>query len=302
MSSQLPELGSLKCFIALAEELHFGRAADRLNMTQPTLSQKIRKIEAHVGTPLFIRSTRSVELSPSGDAFLPIAREILQKLEQAVLLSKLAAGGLSPGGEQLNIGAIDPAARRLLPPILRRFRQRFPETRLEVKVLDSSELLHALERGDMHVGLMRPPTNANLIRFQSLITNRFVAVIPKQFAIASRKNLKLSDFAGEKVFTLNRFELNTFRDVYDQVIDAGITPDLTVKVSDTIAALALASAGLGITFLPDWVEGLIGDDVVIARVEDLSHEISLGVAWRVDNPVPGILPFVEYAELICKLI
>jgi DNA-binding transcriptional LysR family regulator len=299
VTTTLPELGNVKCFIALAEELHFGRAAERLNMTQPTLSQRIRRIEADLGTPLFARSTRSVELSPSGEAFLPLAREILVKFEQAVILSKLANGSGEPGGDQLTIGAIDPAAHRLLPNVLRRFRQRFPATRLEVSILDSSALLRGLERGDFHVGIMRPPTNANLIQFHQLIANRFVAVIPTQFDISHRKGLRLADFVDQKVFTLNRFELTTFRDVYDAVVEAGITPDPSVKVTDTTAAMTLASAGFGITFLPDWVESIAGHDVVIRPVEDLLLEIPLGVAWLADSPVPGILPFVEHAKLVC---
>lgn len=269
-------------------------------MTQPTLSQKIRKIETDLGAPLFVRSTRNVELSPAGEAFLPSAREILLKLEQAVVLTKMAGGALAPGGEHLSIGAIDPAAHQLLPHILRRFRQRFPGTRLEVRILDSSELLRALERGDYHVGIMRPPASANLIRFQPLIANRFVAVIPSGFPISRRKGLRLSDFVDEKVFTLNRFELSTFREVYEQILAAGIVPDPTVKVSDTTAAMTLAAAGFGVTFLPDWVENIAGNDVVIRPVEDLTLEIPLGVAWLADNPVPGILPFVEHAQLVCK--
>ena len=302
MTIQAPELGTIRCFIALAEELHFGRAAERLNMTQPTLSQKIRRIETDLGAPLFTRSTRNVVLSAAGEAFLPSAREILLKLDQAVLITKMAMGNIGPGGEHLSIGAIDPAAHQLLPHVLRRFRHRFPGTHLEVRILDSVELLRALERGEHHVGIMRPPTNANLIKFRPLITNRFVAVIPKTFPISHRKGLRLADFADEMVFTLNRFELIAFREVYDEILAAGIKPDPTVKVSDTTAALTLASAGFGVTFLPDWVESIAGHDVVIRPVEDLTHEIPLGVAWLADNPVPGILPFVEHAELVCKTV
>ncbi|MBP1848105.1 DNA-binding transcriptional LysR family regulator [Rhizobium petrolearium] len=298
--SQSLDLWSMKCFIILAEELHFGRAATRLNMTQPTLSQQIRKLESIFGVQLFIRSTRSVELTPSGATFLPLAREALIKLEEAVLLSKLAAGGMSPGGEQLKIGAIGPAAHRLLPLILRRFRNRFPKTRLDVRIFDSSEILRALERGEYDIGIMRPPTNANFIRFRPLMSDRFVAVIPKNSPLARRPSLRLSDFIGQDVFTLKRFELSSFRAIHDQIIEAGIEADTSFKVSSTTAALAMASAGLGITFLPEWIESIVDSEVVLRRVEDLTEEISTGIAWRADNPIPGILPFVEFAELISR--
>ncbi|WP_159592430.1 LysR family transcriptional regulator [Chelativorans xinjiangense] len=298
--TEMPELSSMKCFIAVAEELHFGRAAKRLNMTQPTLSHRIRKLEDSFGVQLFIRSTRSVELTPPGETFLPLARDMLVNLDEAVLLSKLAAGGMSPGGEHLKVGAIDPAAHRLLPLILRRFRNRFPETRLDVRIYDSSELLRALERGDCHVGIMRPPSNVNLVRFRPLVADRFMAVIPRQSPLAARTSLRLSDFVGHKVFTLKRFELSSFEEVHNQITAAGIDTDIGVNVSNTTAALALATAGLGITFLPEWIESVVSSAVVLRPVEELTQEISMGIGWRADNPVPGILPFVEYADRVSR--
>lgn len=302
LMNQSLELWSMKCFLALAEELHFGRAAKRLNMTQPTLSQQIRKLESGFGVQLFIRSTRSVELTPSGETFLPLAREALLKLDEAVLLSRLAAGGLNPGGESLKVGAIDPAAHRLLPLILKRFRSRFPATFLDVRIYDSVDLLKALERGEAHVGIMRPPTNVNTIRYRPLASDRFVAVIPRRSPLANRSALRLSHFVGHDVFTLNRFELSSFKAVYDKLISAGVKTDLELRASNTSAALALATAGLGITFLPEWIESIAGNDVVLRRVEDLTEEISIGIAWRADNPIPGVLPFIEYAELTAKSI
>ena len=291
------ELWSVKCFVIAAQELHFGRAAKRLNISQPTLSQQIRKLEGQLGVQLLVRSTRRVELTPSGTSFLKHALEILVKIDEAVLNAKLAAGGLSPGGEQLNIGAIGPASYRLLPMILRRFRRRFPETRLEVNIVDSVELLRGLERGDHHVGMMRPPTNTNLIRFLPLISERFVAVIPRQSPLAHAPALQLGDFVGHEVFVLKRFELTSFEAVYDQLSEAGIALQNDISVSNTTAALALTAAGVGITFLPEWVANVANANVVVRAVDDLTHEISMGIGWRADNPVPGILPFIEFAKL-----
>lgn len=290
----------MKCFIVVAEELHFGRAAKRLNMTQPTLSQQIRKIESNLGVQMFIRTTRSVELTVSGQTFLPLARDALNRLDEAVLLSKLAAGGMSPGGEQLKVAAIEPAVYRLLPLVLRRFRNRFPETRLDVKIFDSTEILRALERGEYDVGIMRPPENANLIRFRPLVSDRFVGVIPARNPLAKQATLRLSDFIGQDVFTLKRFDLASFKSIHDQIIEAGIDVDLGVRVSNTVAALAVASAGVGITFLPEWIRSIADNEVVLRRIDDLSQEISLGIGWRSDNPMPGIVPFVEYADLVSR--
>lgn len=297
---QPPDLWSVRCFLAVAEELHFGRASNRLNTTQPTLSQQVRKLEAKLGVRLFVRSTRNVELTAAGEIFRPLAKEILTKLQEAVVLSRLAAGGTSAGGEQLIVGAIEPAVHRLLPRILRRFQSRFPETRLDLKVCDSLEILRALERGEYHVGIMREPANTNLLRFRALLSDRFVAVIPAHLPLTSQPVLHLRDFVGRKVFTLDRFDLSIFRDVHDQLTAIGITLDQRLRPSNTMAALALASAGAGVTFLPSWVGGIASSDVVVRPVDDLQHEITLGIGWRADNPAPGIMPFVDLAELVSR--
>jgi len=294
----LPDIMEMKCFLAVAEELHFGRAAIRLNMTQPTISQYIRKIEGQMGVPLFKRTTRSVELTECGNAFQAQARQILRMLEDAVLHTKLASGGISPGGEHLSIGMIEPAVYRLFPRILRRFRKRFPATKLTVRTYDSAAIVRAIEQGDCDVGIMRQPTNGNLVRFEPLMSQRFVAVIPKGSPLASRTELVLADFKGHNVFILKRFELSRFQDVFDKVVAAGILVDSHVKVSNTASALATAAAGVGITFLPQWVESIADDDVVLRKVSDLPIEIPIGLGWLKDSPVPGIIPFLDCATFI----
>ncbi|MGL5733472.1 MAG: LysR substrate-binding domain-containing protein, partial [Beijerinckiaceae bacterium] len=117
---------------------------------------------------------------------------------------------------------------------------------------------------------------------------------------ASRSTLHLEDFVGCKVFTLNRFDLSVFRAVHDQLTETGITPDQRLTPSNTMAALALASAGAGVTFLPAWVGGIASSDVVVRPVGDLRHELTLGIGWRADNPAPGIMPFIDLAELVSR--
>lgn len=299
MSYQI-EFGSIRCFVVAAEELHFRRAAIRLNMSQPTLSQQIRRLEGLIGVQLFVRSTRRVELTRAGTSFLEHAREILLKIDEAILTTKLEAGGLSPGGEELIIGAISPATNRLLPAVLSRFRSRFPGTRLVIKELDSIELLRGIERGDFHVGLMRPPSNSNLVRFRHLISERFVAAIPRHSLLSKRSTLRLSDFLGHNVFALKRFELTSFEEVWQQLSNAGLLTESDITVSDTTTALALVTAGVGITFLPEWVSAVANESVVTRFVDDLSVEISMVVGWNPASPVPGIQPFVEYAALAAR--
>ena len=296
MSNQI-ELAAIRCFTVAAQELHFHRAATKLNMSQPTLSQQIKRLEDLIGVRLFIRSTRRVELTPAGAVFLEHARGILSKIDEAIINTKLEAGGLNPGGEELIVGAISPATSRLLPMVLSRFRGRFPATRLIIKEVDSIELLRGLERGDFHVGLMRPPANSNLVRFRQVSSERFVAAIPKNSALAKKTSLRLSDFIGHDVFALKRFELSSFEAVFEQLSAAGLLAETEISPSDTTTALAMVIAGEGSTFLPEWVSTVTDGSFVTRYVEDLTTEISMAVGWNPDCPVPGILPFVEYAAL-----
>jgi DNA-binding transcriptional LysR family regulator len=249
---------------------------------------------------LFIRSTRRVVLTRAGASFLDHAREILLKIDEAILYAKLEAGGLDPGGEELIIGAISPATNRLLPAVLSRFRGRFPSTKLVIKEVDSIELLRGIERGDFHVGLMRPPSNSNLVRFRHLLSERFVAVIPRHSILAKKPVLRLSDFVGHSVFALKRFELSSFETVWEQLSRAGLLTENDIVVSDTTTALALVTASVGITFLPEWVAAVANESVVTRSVDDMSVEISMAVGWNPDSPVPGILPFVEFATLAAQ--
>ncbi|MFZ4213556.1 LysR family transcriptional regulator, partial [Pantoea endophytica] len=284
-------------FVVAAEELHFHRAALRLNVSQPTLTQQIRRLESQIGAQLLIRSTRRVELTPAGLVFLEHSRKILQHLDEALLSTRLEAGNVCPGGDELIIGVISPASRQLLPLTLSRFRSRFPSTRLVIKEIDSTGLCRALEKGEIHVGLMRPPANANMLRFRHLYSERFVAVIPKRSALARKPSLKLSDMRGHEVFALKRFDLKSFEEVWNKLSSEGLIYGDNLTVSDTTAAIALVASGAGTTFLPEWVSAGADPNVVVRFVEDLTETIPMVAGWNPDCVAPGILPFVEYSVL-----
>lgn len=257
-------------------------------------------MENSLGLQLFVRSTRRVELTPAAGVFLGHSRELIAKLDEAVLNTRIAAGGLGEGGDLLTIGAISPATSGLLPLILGRFRRRFPDTRLEVTEVDSTLLLRGIESGEFHVGLMRPPVSSNSLRFRLLFSERFVAVIPRLSPLAQKPHLRLADFVGHGVFALKRFELSSFETVWQQLVEAGLLAQGNVSVSDTTSALALVMAGVGITFLPEWVAGITDGGFTTRYVEDLVTEIPMAICWKAECPVPGILPFVEYAVLAAQ--
>lgn len=291
------ELRSLRCFFVAAEELHFGRAAERLHISQPTLSQQIRNLERQIGVKLFERTTRRVELTVAGTAFKRHVKEVLIKADEAVLAAQYAGGGAV---DQLTIAAISPATYRFLPLVLRRFRARFPLTQLNIKSLYSHQIVSGLEQGELHLGLSRSPKNPGILRFSPLVRERFLAVMPAGHPLVRKRKLYLSDFADTPVIALKRFEISGFETLYGTLIDAGISFREDIVISNTMSAIALTSAGAGITFLPEWVRDLATHDIVIRHVEDLTTSIDLCVGWKADNPAPGIEPFIELARMAAK--
>jgi len=291
------ELRNLRCFYVAAEELHFGRAAERLLISQPTLSQQIRQLERHIGVTLFERSTRRVELTIAGAAFKERVKELLLKTDEAILAAKHAAGGSI---DRLNIGAISPATYRFLPMVLRRFRARFPNTYLQVQSVYSQQIIPRIEQGEYHLGIMRPPKNPGILRFAPMIREKLLAVIPAQHRLATARQLHLKDFVGESIIALKRFEITGFEKLYSTLLDAGITFREDIDISNTMGAIALSSSGAGITFLPEWITDLVTHDVAIRHVEDLDITIHLGIGWKADDPAPGIEPFIEMARMAAK--
>lgn len=291
------ELRALRCFYVAAEELHFGRAAERLLISQPTLSQQIRQLERQIGVKLFERSTRRVELSVAGAALKQHVKELLAKTDEAVLIAQQAGGGRL---DHLSIAAISPATYRFLPLVLRRFCARFPDSSLTVKSKDSHDIVTGLEQDEFHLGLIRPLTNPGILRFTPLLRERFLAAIPARHPLAAKRQLAIRDFVGTSVIPLKRFEITGFETLYNTLLEAGISFREDMVVSNTMGALALISAGVGISFLPEWITDLVTHDIVIRHVEDLDIAIHLCIGWKADNPAPGIEPFIEMARMAAK--
>src|SRR5438067_1458922 len=154
------EISQLRCFVAVAEELHFSRAAERLNMTQPPLSRQIRLLEHHVGVGLLERNSRNVRLTAAGKAFLPEATRILRMAEEAAFTARRAARGEQGS---LAIGFTSASGYSLLPEVVRRVRERCPGVSLNLKELVSTAQVEALNAGEIDLGLMRPhPVNSEL--------------------------------------------------------------------------------------------------------------------------------------------
>lgn len=298
MSSNL-DIKDLKYFVAVARELHFGRAANSLSIAQPALSQHVRQLETKIGTRLLERSTRKVQLTPAGVVFLRDAERILMMMGEAVTSAQIAAGHQI---SLLRIGIIYAVTFRFLPMVLERFRRRYPDAKIEIDVLRTRDILIALEKGDLHIGFLRPPERAGQIRFVNLFRERFVAAVPADHRLARATVLTIDDLHGESLVRLHRPDLQgSFQDLEQLFRQRGLKFRSDCMARNTFAALALTAAGAGITLLPEWVRGMPPwHGVAIKDIEELDVGIDLAVGWREDTPIPRVSSFVNVAKQVAS--
>lgn len=294
MVSRSTEVRHLQALSMLAQELHFGRAAQRLNMTQPALSQLVRDLEAKLGFRLVERTTRRVLLTGPGRSFLAEAEAILLHLDRAIENARAEAGQAS---NSIRIGAILPMAFEFLPAVLSTFRRRYPEAKVHIESKESPQLVTAVETGALHVALLRPPKNAGSLQVEILRREPFVAAMRLDHPLAAVENLELRDLRSEKIVRISRGDLREAFDEIDQQLEtAGLNLDQSQSADTTLTALALVSAGDGISLVPSWAATLPWKEVCFRQVRDLTACIELVVAWETTNLPPIAQHFIDVAR------
>ena len=263
----------MEYFVAVAEELHFGRAALRMNISQPPLSMQIRKLEEELGTRLFRRTSRKVALTEAGRVLLGRAREILGKIAQAA--SEVRAVGEGSIGRVV-VGFVGPAMESGLSEAIRAFRERHPGIRLALHELGTAEQLEALRTGRLQVGFLRL-FGHRLEGLQSRVIWRepYVLAMPQDHPLSSSERIPLEALAGEPLIMFPRAD---HPELYDRLMagfrDAGFSPEVVQEARTKHTTVALVAAGIGLALVPASVARLSG----------------LRVRWR---PVDGDLPAVE---------
>lgn len=288
------ELRHLRSFLAVAEELHFGRAAARLHISQPPLSQQIRRLEDEIGARLFLRTKRRVELTPAGRAFLAEARQAIASADRAVGAAQRAARGEL--GE-LVIGYITSATYGPLPDVIRMFRKRLPEVELKLRNLRSVHQSQALLDRRIDVGLVRPHAADSRIVYEALWRERVVVALPSDHPLAHGTAVDIADLATDIFLIAPAEDTAAFHDeVFALCRKAGFTPRVEEGVPDVQAALALVAAGLGINPVAATVQRYRRRGVVYRPLRPRSLRIELGLAWRRDDDSALVQQFRRVAR------
>lgn len=287
MASISMDLRQLRYFVAVAEERHFGRAAARLHMAQPPLSQQIRNLERDLGLQLLSRTTRRVDLTDAGAAYLERAREILAAVDEAGHEARRVAAG-SVG--RLAVGCVGSATYSLLPVLARALSDELPGVdfafRGEMLVPDQ---IRGLRSGDIDIALLRPPVADPAIAVRVLRRERLVAALPAGHPLADRRRLPISSLRDEPfIVHSGRRESVMFDVVVRLCRAAGFEPTIRHEVDETSTLVTLVAAGLGVAIVPEPVAALQLGGVAIVPLAERDATTELAVAHRVDRTEPHL--------------
>lgn len=272
----------LRSFVAVAEELHFGRAAERLHISQPPLSVQIRTLEERLGARLFDRDRRSVKLTEAGAFLLDRARFLLTEGERSTLEAARIARGESG---VLAIGYTPTATYEVLPPLLRRFRARHPSVRLELVELRSALQLEALRAGRIEVGFACGPLGAEDLTERVLVTERFVAAVPRRHPLARRARVRLRELARAPIVAVRPDVEPAWADACTSALRRARAELEVVQETDgKIALLGLVAAGVGLAIVSESMRALGREGVVYRPIVDLAVRVPLVVLHR---PAPS---------------
>ncbi|MCW2779772.1 MAG: transcriptional regulator, LysR family [Marmoricola sp.] len=284
----------LECFVALAEELHFHRAAERCHITQPAMSQQIRRLEEELGVQVATRTKRSVSLTRAGEVFLGEARKTLRQMEQSISLARRTDSGEIG---QLRVGVTAPALYVLFPEIARRFAHQLPGMGLVVKELTTAQQEGALRDGDIEVGVMHPPLDDRSLFCQVVAEPAFHLALPTGHRLAHRESIALAELANDG-FVLFPREIGP--QLYDTIIglcqSAGFSPKIAQEAHPAQSIIAFVSAGVGIGLIASPVQRLDRPGVVYVPIDGPRPYLSLGVAWHQETRSPAVGTFIQTAR------
>ena len=288
------ELRQLRYFTAVAEELHFGRAAKRMNISQPPLSMQIRNLEDELGTRLFNRTSRQVELTTAGEAFLVQVQQILADLDGAVESARQAGQG---NIGRLAMGFIGPAMDAFLPEIIRGFQSRYPGITLGLTESGTSRQIEDLYAGRIQVGFVRLYRHKpDGLSAQVLRQEPYVLAVPGDHPLAGQNKVALSQLKNEPFIMYPR---SVQPQLYDSMMacfkDSGFTPKIVQEAKTKHTTIALVAAGLGVAVVPSSSKVFCRKGVFFLDLDASLPHIEISMLWRQTDKNPVLGRFVTFA-------
>lgn len=292
------ELRHLYYFIAVAEELHFSRAAERLHIAQPPLSQQIRDLETELGLKLFERTKRRVELTAAGQVFLEEARRALQQVDWAVKAAQRASRG---DIGRLVVGFNSSATYSVLPRILQVFRARCPDVELVLQELTTSQQLESLHHSKIDVGLLYLYVDDSELHFLSVLKEPLLVAIADSHLLVNQPQISIHAL-GHEPFILPPRDIGA--GLYSQIISffqqTGFTPKVLQEAILLQTAISLVAGGFGVALVPASLQNLQRTGVAYKPLQEPTPEIEISLAWRRDDSSPVLQKFLNSVREIAQ--
>jgi DNA-binding transcriptional LysR family regulator len=293
------ELRHLRYFIAVAEDLHFTRAATRLNIAQPPLSQQIQQLERIVGTQLLVRSSRSVSLTPAGEVFLSGARRVLADLDRSLQAARRAESGAHA---TLRVGFTDSAALSVLPDILHEFGRRHPTIHLDLSEDSTHAQVLAVQRELTDVAIVRGPIATPDLSVETVHREGFSVALPADHRYATATSLSLAKLASEPLVMFPRRLAPEFHDlIMSMCLRGGFTPHVVHEVAQYQTMLSLVAGGLGISIVPTSIRNLPRRGVEFRTIRGARETADIQIVWRGDAETDSVGAFVAVARDLCTV-
>src|SRR4051812_27926555 len=298
----IPDVRQLRYFLAVAERLHFGRAAEALHISQPPLSRAVRALEQDLGVALFTRTRRRVALTAAGERLLEEAGRLIGQLERAV--HEVRAAATARERPRLRIGFVSLADYGVLPGLLKAYKAARPDLALGLREMLSPEQATALGAGGLDFGLLLPPVS-EAVPLEHLVVQRerFVAALPAGHRLArARGRLALSALGGEPFVTVPREIAPGLYDIVAALArQAGISVNVAQEAIQMQTVVSLVSSGLGVAVVPASIANLGRRGVVYRKLADRHPALELRLAWRRGAINAAAAEFVAQARQLAKL-
>jgi len=294
MAGRSTEIKHLQALSTIAQELHFGRAANRLGVTQPALSQLIRDLEDRLGFRVLERTTRKVLLTDPGKTFLAEAEFIIRRLDLAIENAREEAG---QAANSVRIGAILPTAFGVLPDVLTRFKQRCPTADVHIESGESRNLIRLVETEALQIALLRPPSKTGTLQIETIRKEPFLAVMRQDHRLAEKGEVPLTALKHENLIRIVRSDPeDPFVKIDKALEDAGVDLSVSKSTEGTLTALAHVCAGDGITLVPSWAASLPWSNICFKPVDGLNVSIDLAMVWEKTNLSSVAQQFLDAAR------
>lgn len=284
------DLRHLRYFIAVAEELHFGKAAKRLNISQPPLSQQIKQLERHLDITLFHRTNRKVELTEAGQTLYKSATKLIDDFKLAFEYTQNVAKGLV--GE-LTLGFSGSVELRILPEIIKACRKYCPGITLQLIQLTTAEQIKALEDRSIDLGLLVPPVSRQLISVEKIRSEDFLICLPENHHLAKMNKINIVDLKSENfIMTPKKSGIGYYDSINSIFEEAGFVPTVTQTANEQLTMVSLVAAGLGVVIVPNSTQSIKMDGIVYRELIKSSKKTT-SIAWNKENDRPVIHEFLK---------